>query len=106
MKELEAEPFYTTKEHARIAVLKLRFKTGNTHSFCYAYLLDQDHDITGSIELQFSNAKVIIEGQYLHRLADALDEQKVTSIREADSDIDRPGLKTLFVRSIRFTRLE
>jgi len=69
--------------------LELRFKTGDSCTLYYPYLLRSRLDITGSIELQFSTDKVVIEGRHLQRLYDSLKEKRVSWIREADWDSAR-----------------
>jgi hypothetical protein len=64
-------PFFKT-DHARVLTLELQSKTRDCGALSYAYLLSLHYDVTGSIELQFSSAKVVIEGQQLKSLYDAL----------------------------------
>jgi hypothetical protein len=94
-------PFFKTG-HARGLTLELQSKTRDCWALSYAYLLSVHYDVTGSIELQFSSAKVVIEGQQLKSLYDALKEQTVVSIREADLESDRSsgGTGMTFVQSI------
>jgi len=94
-------PFFKTG-HARVLTLELQSKTRDCWALSYAYLLSVHYDVTGSIELQFSSAKVVIEGQQLKSLYDALKEQTVVSIREADLESDRSngGTGMTFVQSI------
>ena len=94
-------PFFKT-DHARGLTLELQSKTRDCWALSYAYLLSVHYDVTGSIELQFSSAKVVIEGQQLKSLYDALKEQTVVSIREADLESDRSngGTGMTFVQSI------
>ena len=94
-------PFFKTG-HARGLTLELQSKTRDCWALSYAYLLSVHYDVTGSIELQFSSAKVVIEGQQLKSLYDALKEQTVVSIREADLESDRSngGMGMTFVQSI------
>ena len=92
-------PFFKTG-HARVLTLELQTKTRDCWALAYAYLLSLHYDVTGSIELQFSSAKVVIEGQQLKPLYDALKEQTVVSVREADQDSDRASIGVTFVQSI------
>ena len=92
-------PFFKTG-HARVLTLELQTKTRDCWALSYAYLLSLHYDVTGSIELQFSSAKVVIEGQQLKSLYDALKEQTVISVREADQDSDRASAGVTFVQSI------
>ena len=92
-------PFFKTG-HARVLTLELQSKTRDFWALSYAYLLSVHYDVTGSIELQFSSAKVVIEGQQLKSLYDALKEQTVVSIREADLEGERPTGGVTFVQSI------
>jgi len=92
-------PFFKVG-HARVLTLELQSKTRDCWALSYAYLLSLHYDVTGSIELQFSSAKVVIEGQQLKSLYDALKEQTVLSIREAESESDRCGGGMTFVQSI------
>ena len=92
-------PFFKTG-HARGLTLELQSKTRDCWALSYAYLLSVHYDVTGSIEIQFSSAKVIIEGQQLKSLYDALKEQTVVSIREADLEGDKSSVGTAFVQSI------
>ena len=92
-------PFFKTG-HARVLTLELQTKTRDCWALSYAYLLSLHYDVTGSIELQFSSAKVVIEGQQLKSLYDALKEQTVVSVREADQDSDRASIGVTFVQSI------
>ena len=92
-------PFFKTG-HARVLTLELQSKTRDCWALSYAYLLSLHYDVTGSIELQFSSAKVVIEGQQLKSLYDALKEQTVISVREADQDSDRASVGVTFVQSI------
>ena len=92
-------PFFKTG-HARVLTLELQSKTRDCWALSYAYLLSLHYDVTGSIELQFSSAKVVIEGQQLKSLYDALKEQTVVSVREADQDSDRASIGVTFVQSI------
>ena len=75
--------------HSNSEGLELRFKTGDSCTLYYPYLLRSRLDITGSIELQFSTDKVVIEGRHLQRLYDSLKEKRVSWIREADWDSAR-----------------
>jgi hypothetical protein len=92
-------PFFKTG-HARVLTLELQSKTRDCWALSYAYLLSLHYDVTGSIELQFSSAKVVIEGQQLKSLYDALKEQIVVSIREADSESERSSGGVTFIQSI------
>ena len=92
-------PFFKTG-HARVLTLELQSKTRDCWGLSYAYLLSLHYDVTGSIELQFSSAKVVIEGQQLKSLYDALKEQIVVSIREADSESERSSGGVTFIQSI------
>ena len=92
-------PFFKTG-HARVPTLELQSKTRDCWALSYAYLLSLHYDVTGSIELQFSSAKVVIEGQQLKSLYDALKEQIVVSIREADSESERSSGGVTFIQSI------
>ena len=92
-------PFFKTG-HTRVLTLELQSKTRDCWALSYAYLLSLHYDVTGSIELQFSSAKVVIEGQQLKSLYDALKEQTVISVREADQDSDRASVGVTFVQSI------
>ena len=92
-------PFFKTG-HARVLTLELQTKTRDCWALSYAYLLSLHYDVTGSIEIQFSSAKVVIEGQQLKSLYDALKEQTVVSIREADLEGDNSSVGTAFVQSI------
>jgi hypothetical protein len=92
-------PFFKTG-HARVLTLELQTKTRDCWALSYAYLLSLHYDVTGSIELQFSSAKVVIEGQQLKSLYDALKEQIVVSIREADSESERSSGGVTFIQSI------
>jgi hypothetical protein len=92
-------PFFKTG-HARVLTLELQSKTRDCWSLSYAYLLSVHYDVTGSIELQFSSAKVVVEGQQLKSLYDALKEQTVVSIREADLESERSSGGATFVQSI------
>ena len=94
-----ALPFFKTG-HARVLTLELQSKTRDCWALSYAYLLSLHYDVTGSIELQFSSAKVVIEGQQLKPLYDALKEQTVVSIREADLEGERPTGVVTFVQSV------
>ena len=78
----------------------MQSKTRDCWALSYAYLLSLHYDVTGSIELQFSSAKVVIEGQQLKSLYDALKEQNVVSIREADLEGERSSGGATFVQSI------
>ena len=97
-------PFFKTG-HARVLTLELQSKTRDCWALCYAYLLSLHYDVTGSIELQFSSAKVVIEGQQLKSLYDALKEQTVVSIREADSESERSNGGVTFIQFIAVTPL-
>ena len=92
-------PFFKAG-HARVLTLELQSKTRDCWALSYAYLLSLHYDVTGSIEIQFSSAKVVIEGQHLKSLYDALKEQTVVSIREADQDSGRASVGVTFVQSI------
>ena len=92
-------PFFKTG-HARVLTLELQTKTRDCWALAYAYLLRLHYDVTGSIELQFSSVKVVIEGQQLKPLYDALKEQTVVSIREADLEGERPTGVVTFVQSV------
>ena len=92
-------PFFKTG-HAHVLTLELQTKTRDCWALSYAYLLSLHYDVTGSIEIQFSSAKVVIEGQQLKSLYDALKEQTVVSVREADQDSDRASIGVTFVQSI------
>ena len=92
-------PFFKTG-HARVVTLELQSKTRDCWALSYAYLLSLHYDVTGSIELQFSSAKVVIEGQQLKSLYDALKEQTVVSIREADLENEQSSCGMTFVQSI------
>ena len=92
-------PFFKTG-HARVLTLELQSKTRDCWALSYAYLLSVHYDVTGSIELQFSSAKVVIEGQQLKSLYDALKEQTVASIREADLESEQSTGGVTFVQSI------
>ena len=92
-------PFFKTG-HARVLTLELQSKTRDCWALSYAYLLSLHYDVTGSIELQFSSAKVAIEGQQLKSLYDALKEQTVASIREADLESEQSTGGVTFVQSI------
>ena len=92
-------PFFKVG-HARVITLELQSKTRDCWALSYAYLLSLHYDVTGSIELQFSSAKVVIEGQQLKSLYDALKEQIVVSIREADSESERSSGGVTFIQSI------
>jgi hypothetical protein len=82
--------------------LELKFKTGDSCTLYYSYLLRSRLDVTGSIELQFSTDKVVIEGRHLQKLYDTLRDKAVKWIREADWDSTRysDSDKEPFVRSI------
>jgi hypothetical protein len=95
--------FYRAKPNASVPTLRLKFKARDALSLCYIHLLSQNYDITGSIELQFSTAKVVIEGKNLEELSEAIDEQSVQFIREADPENDVPGPRGIFIRSITVT---
>ena len=86
--------------HARVVTLELQSKTRDCWALSYAYLLSLHYDVTGSIEIQFSSAKVVFEGQQLKSLYDALKEQTVVSIREADLEGERSTGGVTFVQSI------
>ena len=92
-------PFFKTG-HARVVTLELQSKTRDCWALSYAYLLSLHYDVTGSIELQFSSAKVVIEGQQLKSLYDALKEQTVVSIREAELEGERSSGGATVVQSI------
>ncbi len=92
-------PFFKTG-HTRVLTLELQFKTNDCWALSYAYLLSLHYDVTGSIELQFSSAKVVIEGQQFKSLYDALKEQTVVSIREADLEGEWSTGGVTFVQSI------
>jgi len=92
-------PFFKTG-HTRVLTLELQSKTRDCWALSYAYLLSLHYDVTGSIELQFSSAKVVIEGQQLKSLYDALKEQTVASIREADLESEQSTGGVTFVQSI------
>ena len=92
-------PFFKTG-HTRILTLELQSKTRDCWALSYAYLLSLHYDVTGSIELQFSSAKVVIEGRQLKPLYDALKEQTVASIREADLESEQSTGGVTFVQSI------
>ena len=92
-------PFFKTG-HARVLTLELQSKTRDCWALSYAYLLSLHYDVTGSIEIQFSSAKVVIEGQQLKSLYDALKEQTVASIREADLESEQSTGGVTFVQSI------
>jgi len=92
-------PFFKTGQ-SRVLTLELQSKTRDCWALSYAYLLSLHYDVTGSIELQFSSAKVVIEGQQLKSLYDALKEQIVVSIREADSESERSSGGVTFIQSI------
>jgi len=99
------QPFFSTTT-PRALTLELKSKTRDCWALSYAYLLSVHYDVTGSIELQFSSAKVVIEGRELQPLYDALKNQTVTSIREADLDGGMAGSGATFVRSIAVTPSE
>ena len=92
-------PFFRVG-HARALTLELQSKTRDCWALSYAYLLSLHYDVTGSIDLQFSSAKVVIEGQQLKSLYDALKEQTVVSIWEADLEGERSTGGVTFVQSI------
>jgi hypothetical protein len=92
-------PFFKTG-HARVLTLELQTKMHDCWALAYAYLLSLHYDVTGSIELQFSSAKVVIEGQQLKSLYDALKEQTVVSIREAELEGERSSGGATVVQSI------
>jgi hypothetical protein len=92
-------PFFKTG-HTRVLTLELQSKTRDCWALSYAYLLSLHYDVTGSIEIQFSSAKVVIEGQQLKSLYDALKEQTVASIREADLESEQSTGGVTFVQSI------
>ena len=92
-------PFFKTG-HARGLTLELQSKTRDCWALSYAYLLSVHYDVTGSIELQFSSAKLVIESQQLKSLCDALKEQTVVSIRDADSESERSNGGVTFIQSI------
>ena len=92
-------PFFKTG-HARVLTLELQSKTRDFWALSYAYLLSVHYDVTGSIELQFSSAKVVIDGEQLKSLYDALKEQIVVSIREADLESERSSGGMTFIQSI------
>ena len=92
-------PFFKTG-HARVLTLELQSKTRDCWALSYAYLLSLHYDVTGSIEIQFSSAKVVIEGQQLKSLYDALKEQTVVSIREAELEGERSSGGATVVQSI------
>jgi hypothetical protein len=83
--------------------LELQFKTGDSCTLYYPYLLRSRLDVTGSIELQFSTDKVIIEGQRLKGLYNSLKKKHVTWIREAGLNSDSIISDEPFVRSITVT---
>ena len=99
----------TTKSQACFEVsstsgeLELQFKTGDSCTLYYPYLLRSRLDVTGSIELQFSTDKVIIEGQRLKGLYNSLKKKHVTWIREAGLNSDSIISDEPFVRSITVT---
>ena len=92
-------PFFKTG-HARVLTLELQSKTRDFWALSYAYLLSVHYDVTGSIELQFSSAKVVNDGEQLKSLYDALKEQIVVSIREADLESERSSGGMTFIQSI------
>ena len=92
-------PFFKTG-HTRVLTLELQSKMRDCWALSYAYLLSLHYDVTGSIEIQFSSAKVVIEGQQLKSLYDALKEQTVASIREADLESEQSTGGVTFVQSI------
>jgi len=92
-------PFFKTG-HARVLTLELQSKTRDCWALSYAYLLSVHYDVTGSIELQFSSAKVVIDGEQLKSLYDALKEQILVSIREADLESERSSGGMTFIQSI------
>lgn len=106
MRELAAPPAcFMTLSSAE--GLELRFKTGDSCTLYYPYLLRSRLDITGSIELQFSTDKVVIEGTHLRKLYDPLKDKHVSWIREADWDSTRySDAQEPFVRSIVVTPAE
>jgi len=71
---------------AHIEGLELKFKTGDSCTLYYPYLLRSRLDVTGSIDLQFSTDKVVIEGRHLQKLYDTLRDKAVKWIREAEWD--------------------
>jgi len=83
--------------------LELQFKTGDSCTLYYPYLLRSRLDVTGSIELQFSSDKVVIEGQRLKGLYNSLKKKHVTWIREAGLNSDSIISDEPFVRSITVT---
>ena len=83
--------------------LELQFKTGDSCTLYYPYLLRSRLDVTGSIELQFSTDKVVIEGQRLKGLYNELKKKHVTWIREAGLNSDSIISDEPFVRSITVT---
>ena len=83
--------------------LELQFKTGDSCTLYYPYLLRSRLDVTGSIELQFSTDKVVIEGQRLKGLYNELKKKHVTWIREVGWDSDSLISDEPFVRSITVT---
>ncbi len=83
--------------------LELQFKTGDSCTLYYPYLLRSRLDVTGSIELQFSTDKVIIEGQRLKGLYNSLKKKHVIWIREAGWNSDSIISDEPFVRSITVT---
>jgi len=92
-------PFFKTG-HARVLTLEFQSKTRDCWAPSYAYLLSLHYDVTGSIGIQFSSAKVIMEGQQLKSLYDALKEQTVVSIREAELEGERSSGGVTYVQSI------
>ena len=89
---------------AHVEGLELKFKTGDSCTLYYPYLLRSRLDVTGSIDLQFSTDKVVIEGRHLQALYDTLRDKAVKWIREADWESTRyRDDEEPFVRSITVT---
>jgi hypothetical protein len=95
------QPFFRTLPSTTKS--KLQFKTGDFCTLYYAYLVSVRYDVTGSIELQFPSTKVVIEGRHLLPLYEALSDQAVALIREADRE--SPGSGIALPRSVAVTSL-
>jgi hypothetical protein len=87
-------------------MLELITKTRDAWAFPYAYLMSLHHDITGSIELNFTTVKVIIEGRNLAKLYKAILEQLVSTIYEADPDKQPTVGDSTLIRSITITQIQ
>jgi len=68
----------------RAITLDVILKTGNRWAFPYAYLVAVEFDKSGKLTLHFTSHTVTLEGQYLEPIHEALLNQEVGFIREAE----------------------